>query len=644
MPFYRRPVLVMMLGYREWAIVPLIVAVGASMFFGRPYMFAAFAAMLLATIGITRISKALKPLCTVRMKRIRTARIRVTSIRADPFVSAFKPILNVGIMHRIQQGIEQRAKQYILHSGSVQNPRIIGIKSVLYPAMAGTISIPIVVIVMIVYDTVAIALILVPAASLFVFYFVMLKIRADERRSGVEDEIAHFAALASIMESVNVSLFSTLESIAKSSSDIFPAIKREGKRIQDIAYLGSSPTKALMDLADTHPSMMFRNFLDGYISAFNTGGTDTSKYLQEQSRRFFKFTQARMTRYTKQADMIAQVILTIMLLLPMMGLSMTFFATGPMAESVMLILIMVFPLITVLLTGMVHASQPKRRDSIGTSWLVFVVGGVAGIAVYMLLDSQVWEGIGAGIVAGSLLNAVLVRRSISDLASAESNLPEFMRRITRFKNIGIDIMNAIRMMRNEIITSHKTKGTSKLGRMFDDVIDNLYKAMTAGSSLEAAISKTSIKSWNVRLVFFILGKIHESGGGTTKTLDDITRWVTEYDDARKEMISNLRASLMTAFIGPVLMVMISEVSRQLTSRFESSNIGDGLEFLPYNISNSADVSGLAEILTIVSTACMGVTLSKINYFTVRHTLFVCIVTLVTMVLIYTVPLMNIFEI
>jgi len=92
------------------------------------------------------------------------------------------------------------------------------------------------------------------------------------------------------------------------------------------------------------------------------------------------------------------------------------------------------------------------------------------------------------------------------------------------------------------------------------------------------------------------------------------------------------------------MVMISEVSRQLTSRFESRNMGDGLEFLPYNISNSADVSGLAEILTIVSTACMGVTLSKINYFTVRHTLFVSIVTLVTMVLIYAVPFMNIFEI
>ena len=41
---------------------------------------------------------------------------------------------------------------------------------------------------------------------------------------------------------------------------------------------------------------------------------------------------------------------------------------------------------------------------------------------------------------------------------------------------------------------------------------------------------------------------------------------------------------------------------------------------------------------------MGVALSKINYFTVRHTMFTGVITLVTMALLYAVPYLPAFEI
>jgi len=62
----------------------------------------------------------------------------------------------------------------------------------------------------------------------------------------------------------------------------------------------------------------------------------------------------------------------------------------------------------------------------------------------------------------------------------------------------------------------------------------------------------------------------------------------------------------------------------------------------YAVSHGADVPGLSEILTVVATACMGVTLSKINYFTVRHTAFVGTVTAVAMALLYVVPGIGLF--
>jgi len=168
--------------------------------------------------------------------------------------------------------------------------------------------------------------------------------------------------------------------------------------------------------------------------------------------------------------------------------------------------------------------------------------------------------------------------------------------------------------------------------------------MAAGIPFDQAVSRTRIGSWNVRLVLFILGRVHESGGGTTKTLDGITRWVTEHEDAKREMVSGLRVSMMTAFVGPVLMVMISSVSGLLSAQLESgySQVTDGAGLIPYAVSHGADMPGLSEILTVVVTACMGVTLSKINYFTVRHTAFVGTVTAVAMALLYVVPGIGLF--
>ena len=192
-------------------------------------------------------------------------------------------------------------------------------------------------------------------------------------------------------------------------------------------------------------------------------------------------------------------------------------------------------------------------------------------------------------------------------------------------------------MRAEIIQRSESKST-KFNHTFDQIIETIYRRMASGSSLEEAVKKTEIKSHNARTIFFILGKVHESGGGTAKTLSDITRWVTQYTDARKEMIASLRASLLTAFIGPVLMVMMMVVSQQLAAEFEQngSYLADNTAF-GIGAVTTADISGLSEILTITAVVCMGILLSKINYFTIQHTTFTGIITAVTMVLLYAVP-------
>ncbi len=91
------------------------------------------------------------------------------------------------------------------------------------------------------------------------------------------------------------------------------------------------------------------------------------------------------------------------------------------------------------------------------------------------------------------------------------------------------------------------------------------------------------------------------------------------------MISSLRTSLVTALVGPIPMVMMMTVSDRL-----AATLGEGLLSnaggLPVNIAVSADPARLSELLIVTAVACMGVILSKINYFTIRHSLFTGMIT------------------
>lgn len=621
-----------MVWHRGMLIVPVSAMILAALLWNRPYVFAALAAALVPLLLWDRIRRTK----ALRASPRRTGyRIKVRDIRSDSLVSAFRPVLDMPFFRGIQDRIEQRIKPDILRSGSVENPRLLGIRSVLYPVAAGAVMVPAGVVLTVLYGWAFLGVVFAPML-LTGAYFATLRARASERSSAVTDELAAFAILASIMESVNVSLYSTLVMIADSPAGIFAVMSREGRRIRNMAALGRSPTEALLELSESHPNQSFRDFVDGYVSSFNTGGSDTARYLQDQAGRFFRDLQFRMNAYAKHADMIAQIVLTVMMLLPMMGLSMMFFSTGQVASMMMVVLTAVFPFMTVVLVGVIQAKQPKGADAVRVQWWVFPAGAAAAIPAWIALGS-IWEAVGVGVVASSFCNALLTRKRFREAQAVEGAMPEFMRQVTRLRNIGFDITYAIREIRDDITGRRRQSSSAKFNRTFDEIIVSVHKAVSAGNPLGHAVARMSIPSRSARLIFFILGKVNESGGGTAKTINEITRWVTQHHDARKEMVSSLRASFITAFVGPALMVMMMSVSDQLAAKLEENydRVSD-LGGLPVSLAAS-DITGMSEVLVVIASACMGVVLSKINYFTVRHTAFTGAITAATMALLYAVP-------
>ena len=609
-------------------MVPLAAMVIISMDAGRPHLFAASAAAFAAALLWGRLAR----LARGAGRRAGRPGIRVSDIRAGILVSLLGPVLSAPAVRRIQGYIEERAKPDILRAGTAENPRILGARSVLHLVISLAASVPAGLALAMLYHPALAALALAPA-PLLISRTVSLRSRAADRKSSVEGELAPFAAMAGIMESVSVSLFSTFVMASESARGIFPAMGREGRRLSDVAALGMGPTDALLDLSGFHPSPAFRDFVDGYVSAYNTGGSDTAAYLQDQARRLFRAMRHAMAAHARRAEGAAQVMLVIMMLVPMMGLSMAFFATGTLAQSMMLVMIALLPPIAAVMIIAVQAGQPRGTEGIGLSRLALPAAAACAVSVY-LARGQIWEAAGAGAVAGCLLNHLLIRGRLARSADVESALPEFMRQMTRLRNIGMDMIRSIGGMRADIVLRRDGRGQPKFNRTFDALIDDIYRKMAAGGSLEWAVSRARIGFWNARLAFLMLGKVHESGGGTAGTLEGITRWVTEYADAKREMVSNLRASLMTAFVGPVLMVMMAGISDRMAAEFERAGPGLGAAGA---MSIAPDPLGLSEVLTVTAVVCMGVVLSKINYFSVRHTLFTGVITGVTMILLYAAP-------
>lgn len=480
-----------------------------------------------------------------------------------------------------------------------------------------------------VYDVPWATLVLVAPPALMGARLATLRARASERGTQVDEEVAHFAAMASVLESAGTPLHSVLLDL--SGSRTFGAMRKEGRHLRDLAALGKSPTDALLDVASTHPSVRFRSLLEGYVSAFNTGGADTAEYLRGQARALLAESRSRMERYSKQADSVAQAILAVMLLLPMMGLSLSFLSSGGMAGTAMALMVVALPPIAAIMISAIHAAQPGRRDPVRVRWHAFVVGAISGVLVH-LVGGQVWESVGAAVVAGSAANAIFTREAFATQGALEAPLPEFLRQMARLRNIGMGAARAIGEVGRDADARAAHGGRPLFNRRFDRLVSGVHRAVAAGSTLGSAVEEARAGSWMARVVFYTLGRVHESGGDTAGALDGVARWISGHAEAKREMEAGLRGSAAAAFAGPVLMVMISEMSARMALEMEGRL--EGAEMLAVA---APAPDGLSGLLTVTASACMGAVLSKISHFTVRHTTLTCAITAVAMALLYAAP-------
>ena len=173
---------------------------------------------------------------------------------------------------------------------------------------------------------------------------------------------------------------------------------------------------------------------------------------------------------------------------------------------------------------------------------------------------------------------------------------------------------------------------------FKNMLIYLNAHLVQGGHLSEVVEGSPTRSWLAKIVFFVLGQVNESGGGSPDTMRAFSDMVKKIEQSKSEMVKSLKGSLMMGYMIPVIMVMMLVATEQMTS-----GLGDDLQSLE-ELSISFPTPEQAEVakqqsyfLVVLCCILIGIIVSKVVYFSLKHTKHVAMLSFLAVILCSAVP-------
>ncbi|MFN3654303.1 MAG: type II secretion system F family protein [Candidatus Nitrosotenuis sp.] len=383
---------------------------------------------------------------------------------------------------------------------------------------------------------------------------------SQTRKKKVEEELPSFVIFASVLQSVGIGLYDSFQLFRETK--LFTAMNNEAQLLKrNVEYFGLSQMEALEELGRNHKSDLLKNLLLGYTSIWRSGG-DLALYLENRADEFFTHLRQRYQIYTNNVSTVVEALVTLLIILPIMIMVVSFVLPGSSLEQVTLFATIGIPLLTIIMGVIISSIQPANFNSVGldqkTLALLFGAGIVSGLASYILFK-EIWIALAAGFLIPSAISAIISGRYVREVARLEHDLPEFLRDITEYKKIGYDILLAIiHLSKDNIYHSAFAKKLAEVGLLVD-----------TGISPTSSVKTTEFRSYFTKISFYLLGYIAEFGGGTPKTLETITKFITNAKNVVKEGKSTISALGLIIFASPVIMVFTAGMIQNIVGSMDS---------------------------------------------------------------------------
>ncbi|MBM2852113.1 MAG: hypothetical protein HW420_660 [Candidatus Nitrosotenuis sp.] len=573
-----------------------------------------------------RISFYLKLIVT-KLGALNNGSLKVSVGTNNAIINFTRPILKKKLVTSIQNKLNSKLETDIRTAGRAANPRILAMQGMAYMFVAILVVVPIAIFLGIFVNLMFFLMLIIPPMLMF-YPKIKLKSASSERRTAIDDEMAFFTMYASVMQTVGKSFYmSILEIVGK---EIFPAIETESKMLdRNIRLFGMDPITALNSHGMTHPNLHFRNLLLGYASISKSGG-DLGQFMERKSDEFFADTRFKFSMYAKQAEIIGESMLILLNILPVLLMTSSFLMAGESVQMIMSISFVVVPVITILMIVIVNSFQPKTKNVVKFHVFSVLFGGVAAL-IALAMGQPYWLILALATSIAAIFNQIATAHQFREISMLESALPDFFRDVTEYRKIGIAIPNAlIRIVNQRSYNSY-----------FDSLLSEIATNLSLGNNLTKILESTVIRSWLGRASFFVLGKIAESGGGTPEILEQITNFSGKIKETKKEMIGGLQIFSYMAYASPLLMIWSASGMKDVMAK-----LGPGMQELMQNGMHEMTISPefleVVNLLMIICSLCMGLIMSKLTHFTMKHTLTIGISSTIAMISVFAAPYMPSF--
>lgn len=615
---------------RDALVLAAFILMWISFFSQNPILFFIFGIVLAitsiqntnTTVFFGKIFSYLRLITTKLRIMNRGNSLKVSVMTNNIIINFARPILKKKFVISIQNKLNYELEADIRSAGCVANPRILAMQGTAYTFVSILIIIPITILLAIIVDFIFFLMLIIPPI-LICYPKIKLKSAKIERRIAMDDEIAFFAMYVSVMQTIGKSFYtSILEIVGKG---VFPTIETESKMLdRNIRLFGMDPITALNRHGITHPNLHFSNLLLGYVSISKSGG-DLGQFMERKSDEFFTYTKFKFSKYTKQSEIIGEMMLILLNILPILLMTSSFLMASESIRIITSISFIVVPVTTIFMIIIINGVQPKAKDDVKFSIFSVLLGGIVAL-IALVMNQPPWIVLAIAISVTAIFNHIATYYQFREILMIESALPDFFREITEYRKIGIAIPNAIIRIANQRSYNH----------YFDSVLSRIATNLSLGNNLTEILESIIIRSWFGKISFFVLGKISESGGGTPEILEQITNFTGKIKEAKNEMMSGLQIFSYMAYASPLLMILSASGMKDVMAK-----IGPGMQQLMQNEMNGITITpeflGIVNLLIIICSLCMGLIMSKITYFTIKHTLTIGISSTIAMILVFVAP-------
>jgi len=460
----------------------------------------------------------------------------------------------------------------------------------------------------------------------------------NERKRLVEKDLPFFAIYTSILQSAGLFIDHAFRRLI--GNPLFPGIEREARILEKEIKLGKDPLEALTALALDHPSKRFKDFIFGYTSVVKSGW-DALSYISMRIREYIQEIKFNWKMYSEKAGGMGELLIVVFMMTTVLFVLIAVVLPYGVEQMMSVFNFLVLPLMTVLLIQSMDAlvPQPRIKNYYKSNFFIIVATPLIVLIALMVLEiSDIIIVMSA--LAISLLLAIGIDYQIqhAEVKGIESALPEFLRDVTEYRKIGFPMLRAFFMI--------KETGR-KYNKHFDRLLNTIIAQLRAGIRLNKV--RVPTRSWLGRFVFWLLGEIEDTGGGTPAVLEEFTGLITDLLDARENARRQLRIYNILAYITPAFLIvfvaigiainnMIKEVTASQAEAIKQLKGGGVNVQLPIMLRPADQAIFHAKISVFISSVLLSIAMTKAVDLTPRNTIRTTIIATVALFLIYTVDI------